>query len=190
LILTEIRLIPQINQKKELYKMALRNVVKKGEPILKKISRPVENFDEKLGALLDDLSETNINCDGAGLAAPQVGILRRVAIVSWDEDFIELINPEIVESSGSVRDIEGCLSCPNEWGYVTRPDEITFDTYDRNGEKHRYTYKGYTARAVLHEMDHLDGILFTDIADEMVDPKEMEEKNRERNKKKRGGRRR
>jgi peptide deformylase len=169
--------------------MALRNIVKKGDPILHKKSRPVEVFDEKLWSLLDDLNDTNLSCDGAGLAAPQVGIMRRVAVVSWDEDFIELINPEIIETSGTSRDIEGCLSCPNDWGYVTRPDTVTFETSDRKGERHRYTFSGYTARAILHEMDHLDGILFIDKADELVDPKEMEEKNRERNKKKRGGRR-
>jgi peptide deformylase len=169
--------------------MALRNIVKKGDPILSKTSRPVEVFDDKLVRLLEDLNETNLSCDGAGLAAPQVGIMRRVAIVFWDEDYIELINPEIIETSGTSRDIEGCLSCPNEWAYVTRPEKITFETDDRSGKRHRLTYSGYTARAVLHEMDHLDGILFTDIADEMVDPKEMEEKSKERNKKKRGGRR-
>jgi peptide deformylase len=170
--------------------MALRNVVKKGNPILAKKSRPVESFNEKLHNLLEDLYDTNMSCDGAGLAAPQVGILRRVAIVLWDDDYIELINPEIIETSGTSRDIEGCLSCPNDWGYVTRPDSVTFETSDRSGERKRYTYTGYTARAVLHEMDHLDGILFTDKADEMVDPKEMEERKNERNKKKRGGRRR
>jgi peptide deformylase len=169
--------------------MALRNIVKKGNAILGKKSRPVEVFDDKLIMLLEDLAETNLSCDGAGLAAPQVGIMRRVAIVSWDDDYIELINPEIIETSGSSRDIEGCLSCPNEWGYVTRPQTVTFETSDRSGQRRTYTYSDYTARAVLHEMDHLDGVLFTDRADEMVDPKEMEEKSKERDKKKKGGRR-
>jgi peptide deformylase len=168
--------------------MALRNVIKKGDPVLNKKSRPVEKFDEKLATLLDDLADTNNACDGAGLAAPQVGILRRVAIVSWEEDYIELINPELIEATGSLREIEGCLSCPDEWGYVTRPENITIETDDRNGKRHRLTYSGYSARAVLHEMDHLDGILFIDKADEMVNPKEMEEKTRERSKKKRGAR--
>jgi peptide deformylase len=150
--------------------------------MLHKKCRPVEVFDKRLWDLLDDLAETNRHLDGAGLAAPQIGILRRAAIVEWEDNFCELINPEIIETSGSIRDLEGCLSCPNEWGYVTRAAEVRFSTQNRNGEREEYTYIGHAARAVLHEMDHLDGVVFTERADEMVDPKEVEERDKKRRK--------
>jgi peptide deformylase len=148
--------------------------------MLHKKCRPVEVFDKRLSDLLDDLAETNRNVDGAGLAAPQVGLLRRVAVVEWDNTYCELINPEVIDTNGSIRDLEGCLSCPNEWGYVTRPAEVHFSTFNRKGERVEHTFEGHAARAVLHEMDHLDGIVFTERADEMVDPKEVEERDKKR----------
>jgi peptide deformylase len=160
--------------------MALRNILSKDDPMLRKNCRPVEVFDSRLWTLIDDMAETNRHLDGAGLAAPQIGLLKRVAIVEWDDTYVELINPELISTKGISRDIEGCLSCPNEWGYVTRPASIHFSTLDREGNRQEYKLRGHAARAVLHEMDHLDGIVFTDKADEMVDPKVVEERDKKR----------
>jgi peptide deformylase len=162
--------------------LALRNVLNKNDPILHKKCRPVEVFDKRLADLLDDLCQTNRHMDGAGLAAPQVGLLRRVAVVEWENNYCELINPEVIDTEGEIRDLEGCLSCPNEWGYVTRPATVHFSTHDREGKRVEYTYTGHAARAVLHEMDHLEGKLFTERADEMVDPSEVEERDKKRRK--------
>ncbi|MDR0903444.1 MAG: peptide deformylase [Ruminococcus sp.] len=162
--------------------MALRNILNKDDPMLHKKCRPVDNFDKKLSQLLDDMAQTNRHLDGAGLAAPQIGLLRRVAVVEWDNTYCELINPEVIEVKGTSRDIEGCLSCPNDWGYVVRPATVKFATYDREGNRREYFYRGHAARAVLHEIDHLDGIVFTDKADEMVDPKVVEERDKKRRK--------
>jgi peptide deformylase len=163
--------------------MALRNLIGKDDPMLRKKCRPVEVFDERLEQLIDDLAETNEAADGAGIAAPQVGILRRVAVVHWEDTYIELINPVLLESKGETRDVEGCLSCPDQWGYVTRPEVIKFQTYDRRGHKTEYKLHGHAARAVLHEMDHLDGILFIDRADEMVDTAELDRREKLKKKK-------
>jgi peptide deformylase len=162
--------------------MALRNILQKDDPMLRKKCRPVEVFDAKLATLIDDMADTNRHLDGAGLAAPQIGLLKRVAVVEWDNTYVELINPEIISVKGTSRDIEGCLSCPNEWGYVVRPASVHFSTLDREGNRREYKYRGHAARAVLHEMDHLDGIVFTDISDEMVDPKVVEERDKKRRK--------
>lgn len=167
--------------------LALRNIVVKTDDILRKKCKPVEVFDEKLGILLDDMAETMYKSNGVGLAAPQVGILRRAVVVDAGEGLMELINPEIIKSKGTQRDVEGCLSCPDDWGYVVRPMEIVVKAQDRNGKHLQFKLKEFSARAVCHEIDHLDGKLFIDIADEMVDPDEVEkerEKNGKRNKKK------
>jgi peptide deformylase len=160
--------------------MALRNILEKNDPMLRKVCRPVEVFDSRLWTLIDDMADTNRHLDGAGLAAPQIGLLKRVAVVEWDNTYVELINPEIISVKGTSRDIEGCLSCPNEWGYVVRPASVHFSTLDRNGNRVEHKLRGHAARAVLHEMDHLDGIVFTDKADEMVDPKVVEERDKKR----------
>lgn len=155
--------------------MAIRNIVKKGDEVLRKKCRPVTKFDDRLFQLLDDMKDTLVKADGCGLAAPQVGVLRRIVIIDVGDGPIELINPEIVKMSGRQREVEGCLSCPNEWGYVKRPMKVTVRALDRNGDTVEYQGKELFARAVCHELDHLDGRLFVDIADEMVDPSEMEE---------------
>lgn len=152
--------------------MALRAIVKNGDPVLRKYCRTVDKFDERLWTLLDDMKETLIKADGVGLAAPQVGMLKRLCIIDVGEGYYELINPEIVSSSGSQRDTEGCLSCPKQWGYVTRPMVVTFKAQDRNGNEYEKTVEGLFARAVCHELDHLDGKLFLDIVEEFVEVEE------------------
>lgn len=149
--------------------MPSRNIRIIGDDLLRKKSRPVENFDEKLHALLDDMAETMYASDGVGLAAPQVGILRRAVVIDVRDEagLIEMINPEIIESSGSQTDAEGCLSVPEYIGTVTRPDTLTVRAYDRNGNEFTKTATGFFARAVCHELDHLDGVLFVDKADEL-----------------------
>lgn len=154
--------------------MALRKIVIKSDEILRKKCKPVVNFDEKLGILLDDMAETMYKANGVGLAAPQVGILRRAVVVDVGEGLLELVNPEIIKSKGSQRDVEGCLSCPDDWGYVVRPNEIIVKAQDRTGKYIQLKLKEFFARAVCHELDHLEGQLFIDIADEMVDPDEVE----------------
>lgn len=141
--------------------MAIRNIVKMGDPLLNKISRPVEKFDEKLGILLDDMAETMRRADGCGLAAVQVGILRRVCIVDAGDGLVELVNPKVIVQSGNQEECEGCLSCPNEWGITRRPMSVVVEAYDRHGNKFRVKGEGLKARALCHEIDHLDGILFT-----------------------------
>ncbi len=149
--------------------MAKRIIFNKSEPILHKVCKPVTVFDDKLAALLDDMHETLTAADGVGLAAPQVGFLKRLCIIDAGEGYYELINPEILSSSGSQRDVEGCLSCPNEWGYVTRPMNVKFKAQDRNGIWYEKEVEGLFARAVCHETDHLDGRLFVDLIEEYVD---------------------
>ena len=147
--------------------MALRTIVKFGEDILRKKCRPVTAFDEKLGTLLDDMAETLYAAQGVGLAAPQVGILRRAVIIDVRDEhgLIELINPEIIAQSGSNIDNEGCLSDPDEFLPVKRPAEVTVKAFDRHGKEFTMTGTGLLARAFCHEVDHLDGILFIDRAD-------------------------
>lgn len=144
--------------------MALREIVKFGDDILRKKCRPVTAFDQKLWTLLDDMRDTLKAADGAGLAAPQVGMLRRAVIVDVHDDHgvIELINPEIVSTEGTQLGDEGCLSAPGEWGRVERPATVTVKAQDRNGNEFTMTGSGLLARAFCHEIDHLDGVLFTD----------------------------
>ena len=157
--------------------MAIRNIVKEGDPVLNKKCRPVEKFDAKLAQLIDDMIDTLKKSGGVGLAAPQVGILRRVFIMDLEDDggIIEAVNPEIVKTSGQVRDVEGCLSVPNQWGYVTRPKTVVLRAYDRNGEQYEIKLKDLGARCACHENDHLDGHLFLEKVEEFVRP-ETEEK--------------
>jgi len=142
--------------------VALRNILKLGDEGLRKKSRRVETIDGKVVELLEDMAETMYKADGCGLAAPQVGILRRIAVVDVGDGLIELINPEITEQSGEESDIEGCLSVDRKRGYVKRPKKVKVEAYDRNGDLMEYTAEGYLARAFCHEIDHLDGILFID----------------------------
>lgn len=154
--------------------MALRNIVKTGDEILLKKCRPVEKFDDKLGALLDDMAETMDAANGVGLAAPQVGILRRVVVIDVGEGRIELVNPVVVLMAGKQEGQEGCLSFPNEWGIVERPMKVTVRAQDRFGNEFEMTGEGLLARAFCHEIDHLNGIVFTSRASRMLTPEEME----------------
>lgn len=151
--------------------MAIREIVKKGDSVLNKVCRPVEKFDSKLHKLLDDMAETMHEANGAGLAAPQVAILRRICIVDvGDEDgVIELINPKIIAKSGMQRTEEGCLSCPGIWGYTERPMYVTVRAFDRFGNQFEKSAEGLKAKAFCHEIDHLDGILFTQKVVEFID---------------------
>lgn len=156
--------------------MAIRNIVKKGDEILNKNCKPVTEFNEKLWALLDDMHETLRDSNGAGLAAPQVGIIRRIALILIEdgEPYLELINPVIIKKSGRQRGIEGCLSCPNVFGYVKRPKKCVVKAQNRNGEFFEVSLSDLSCRAACHEIDHLNGHLFTELVDEYVDPDEME----------------
>lgn len=142
--------------------MAIRNVVKIGEESLRKKSKPVKDFDESLWQLLDDMKATMYENDGMGLAAPQVGVLRRAIIVDVNNDFIELINPEITFQKGEDIEEEGCLSVGNFRGRVKRPYKITVSACDRFGYSFTITGEKWLARCICHEIDHLDGVLFVD----------------------------
>ena len=152
--------------------MAIRNIVTSEQDVLHKKCRTVEKFDERLWMLLDDMKDTLYKAQGYGIAAPQVGILKRVAIVDICGKSIELINPEITDVSGEQRDVEGCLSCPTVWGYVKRPYSCTLRAQDRNGNYYEKRLTGLFCRCACHEVDHLDGKLFTELVDEFVKPGE------------------
>ena len=160
--------------------MALRNIMEKGERCLEKHCRPVTDFNEKLHVLLDDMADTLMKANGVGLAAPQVGILRRAVLVletnvpEDEEDYIiELINPEILEVSGEQEGPEGCLSVPGVYGWVKRPDHVKVRAQDRDGEWFEVEGDGLTARAFCHEIDHLEGKLFVDVADHIMSEEEL-----------------
>ena len=140
--------------------MALRTIRKLGEEVLRKKCRPVENIDERILILLDDMAQTMYEANGVGLAAPQVGILKRIAVIDTGEGLIELINPEI--TSGSAVEQEGCLSVPGRYGTVDRPTEVTVRATDRDGNEFEITGYDLLARAMCHEIDHLDGVVFVD----------------------------
>lgn len=142
--------------------MAIRNVVQKNDEILRKKSKPVREFDEKLWELLDDMRETMTKNDGVGLAAVQVGVLRRAIVLDVNYMKIELINPVIIDSFGEQIEKEGCLSCKGDWGYVKRPREVTVKAQDRYGNEFVITGVDLLAKAFCHEIDHLEGILFID----------------------------
>ncbi len=140
--------------------MAIRKILTEESEFLHKKCRPVENFDEKLSILIDDMFETMEKANGVGLAAPQIGILRRIAVIKIGSEAIELVNPKIIEVSGTQKEEEGCLSCPNFSGVTLRPMQVLVEGYNRLGEKVKYLGRGLKARAFCHEIDHLDGILF------------------------------
>ena len=140
--------------------MAIRNIVKEGDPVLTKVCRRIEKFDDKLMQLLDDMAETMYKANGVGLAAPQVGLLKRICVIDVGEGIIELINPQIIEKKGEQREAEGCLSCPGQYGITIRPNKVTVKFQDRNGSECTIKGEGLLARALCHEIDHLDGILF------------------------------
>lgn len=140
--------------------MALRNVVKMGDPVLLKKCRVVEKFDEKLSTLIDDMFETMYASNGVGLAAPQVGLLKRVVVMDCGDEPIELVNPEITMTEGEQMESEGCLSVPGKYGVCKRPAKVQVKAQDRTGKWHVYTGEELKARCFCHEIDHLDGILF------------------------------
>lgn len=144
--------------------MALREIVKLGDETLRMKAKAVTEFGADLGVLIDDMFDTMFKADGVGLAAPQIGILRRVCVVSVDGGATkyELVNPVVLKASGTQRGAEGCLSCPGRSGIVARPKKLTVQAQNRYGETKLYKVDGYTAVAFSHEMDHLDGVLFID----------------------------
>ena len=156
--------------------MALRKIVKVGDECLNKMCRPVTEFNDRLHALLDDMQETLTDAAGAGLAAPQVGVLRRICIVldERDDSFMELINPEIVGESGEQTGVEGCLSVPGKWGIVTRPNVVKVRAQDRDGNWFEAEREGLTARAFCHEIEHLDGHLFVEHVDHFLTDEGLE----------------
>lgn len=153
--------------------MAIREIRKYDDPALYKVCRPVEKFDERLGELLDDMAETMYQANGVGLAAPQVGILRRVVVIDVGDGIIELVNPRILRTAGSETTSEGCLSFPGEYGLVERPTEVEIEAEDRHGRTFRMTGHDLLARAFCHETDHLDGKVFKTIAIEMLDEEDL-----------------
>ena len=160
--------------------MAVRNILRDGDPSLLKKSRAITEFNARLHTLLDDMRETLAEANGLGLAAPQVGALRRAVLVvdtdtgEDEEQIIELINPEIIESSGVQTGSEGCLSIPGVFGIVRRPEYVKVRAQDRYGNTFEVEGQGLTARAFCHELNHLDGVLFTEIADSILTAEELE----------------
>ena len=156
--------------------MAILNIITEEDPTLRKKSREVTEITPRIIALLDDMAETLHKAQGAGLAAVQVGVLRRIALVEYEEgNTIELINPEIIEVDGEQTGLEGCLSLPGKWGVVTRPETVTVRAMNRNGDIVTHTATGLGARAFCHEVEHMDGIIYTDRAERMVSSDEAEE---------------
>lgn len=154
--------------------MALRKILTEGSETLGKVSRPVERFDRRLWELLDDMKETLEDAGGVGLAAPQVGVLRRLFIVDTGEEILECINPELIEKSGEQVGAEGCLSVPGKYGIVRRPNVVKLRAQDRSGEWFEAEGEELIARCFCHEYDHLDGHLYTEIAEHMLTPEELE----------------
>ena len=160
--------------------MALRNILKEGDETLLKHCRPVTDFNARLHELLDDMAETMLSANGVGLAAPQVGVLRRAVVVletnapEGGEHVIELVNPEIVEADGEQTDPEGCLSVPGAYGMVTRPSRVKVRAQDRNGQWFDIEGVDLTARAFCHELDHLDGHMFTELCDHIMSQEELD----------------
>ncbi len=153
--------------------MAIRIIRTFGDEMLRKKSRRVENVNHNIHLLLDDMIETMRSANGVGLAASQVGVLKRVIVIDIGEGLIELINPEIVSADGTQIEIEGCLSVPGKMGEVIRPSKVTAKGIDRNGEHIEIAGEGLLARAICHEIDHLNGDLFIDKVIKYVDPKEL-----------------
>lgn len=159
--------------------MAIRQIVKEGDSVLTKKCREVTKFDERLATLIDDMIETLHLANGVGLAAPQVGVLRRVVIVDVGEGPIELVNPKIIAYSGEQESLEGCLSCPGEWGITRRPNYVKVKAQDRNGNEFTVEGKELLAKAFCHELDHLEGIIYKQKAIRMLTPQEIEELDNE-----------
>lgn len=153
--------------------MAKLKIVKVGDDTLRQTCREVDKITPRILRLLGDMTETMRAADGCGLAAPQVGILRRICVVEVGDKLYEMINPQIVESEGVQEEVEGCLSIPGQWGVTHRPAKVTVEYFDKNTNRVRVSAEGLLARAFCHEIDHLDGVLFTDKAIRMIDPDEL-----------------
>jgi len=157
--------------------MAVKEILKFGNETLRKISHPVEKFNLRLALLLRDMADTMYQAEGVGLAAPQIGILRRVVVIDVSEErnqLIELINPEIVSAEGEQGGPEGCLSKPGRQGYVVRPEKVTVRAMNRHGKPFEITGEGLLARAFCHEIDHLDGKLYIDVEDHEIKEEDQE----------------
>lgn len=156
--------------------MAKLKIVKIGDDTLKKVCRPVEKITPRVLQLLDDMKETMRDADGVGLAGPQVGVLRRIVVIEVEEgNVLELINPKIIAYAGEQEGMEGCLSLPGQWGIVKRPMYVTVRAMNRHGETVEYKGSGLLARCFCHEIDHLDGKLYPDVAERMLTREEIEE---------------
>lgn len=160
--------------------MAIRHIISIGDEVLRKQSKPVTEFDSKLGTLIDDMKETLAGENGVGLAAVQVGVLKRVVVVVDDDKYIELINPVIIKTSGVQENVEGCLSIPGKYGITSRPRKVTVKALDRNGKEIKVTGKELLARGLCHEIDHLDGVLFIDNVVRMLSPDELTHKKKKK----------
>ena len=154
--------------------MGLRKILTDKDPALHKVCKPVENFDRKLHKLLDDMRETLIDSNGVGLAAPQVGILRRVVLVDTGDEILELINPEMLETDGEQVGPEGCLSVPGKYGLVKRPNWAKVRAQDREGNWYEAEGEELIARCFCHELDHLDGIIYTEVMERFLTEEELE----------------
>ncbi len=156
--------------------MAIIKIVNKSDEILRKVSRPVAEITPRITRMLDDMKDTLIKAGGVGLAAPQIGVLKRVVIIMLEpeDEPLELINPEIIYTEGEQHELEGCLSCPDEWGITKRPAKVKVRALNRKGETVEYEGEDLLARAFCHEIDHLDGKLFLDVCEKMVKPEELE----------------
>ena len=154
--------------------MGIRKIMTVKEPCLHKVCRPVEKFDGKLHKLLDDMKETLLDANGVGLAAPQVGILRRVVVVDTGEEMLELVNPELLETSGEQEGAEGCLSVPGKYGLVKRPMVAKVRAQDRDGNWFEVEGEELIARCFCHEIDHLDGIVYTEVMERFLTEEELD----------------
>ena len=154
--------------------MALRKIVTEGDDVLLKKCRTVEKFDSKLHTLLDDMIETLRDSGGVGLAAPQVGIMRRVCVIDIGDGVVEYVNPQIISTEGAHDVVEGCLSSPGEFGIVNRPQKVVAKAFDRNGNEFTIEGEDLFAQAMCHEFDHLDGVLFKSKVIRMLSPDELE----------------
>ncbi len=154
--------------------MGLRKILTDKEPALHKVCKPVVNFDKRLHKLLDDMRETLLDSGGVGLAAPQVGILRRVVVVDLGEELVELVNPSLLETSGEQYGMEGCLSVPGKYGLVRRPNVAKVRAQDRDGNWFEIEGEELIARCFCHELDHLDGIIYTEVMDRFLTEEELQ----------------
>lgn len=160
--------------------MALRTIVTEGDPILRKKCRPVDEVTDRIRMILDDMVDTMREADGVGLAAPQVGIMRRMFVAEPEpEELYYFVNPEILSEEGEEEGDEGCLSVPEMVGTVVRPAKITIAGLDRDGKRQEYTFEGFRARVMCHEADHLDGILYPDKAEKMYHVEQQPEQEEE-----------